>query len=70
MSYIAQIELDDRNLPRYTVLVPVFREANIVGQLIKNLGGIDYPTEKLEVLILIISLCLLLSSTQHILTFY
>ncbi|MBU1249631.1 MAG: glycosyltransferase [Actinobacteria bacterium] len=46
-------ELDDRNLPRYTVLVPVFREANIVGQLIKNLGGIDYPTEKLEVLILI-----------------
>ncbi|MBX9718685.1 MAG: glycosyltransferase [Microbacteriaceae bacterium] len=45
--------LDDRLLPRYTVLVPVFREANIVGQLIRNLGGIDYPTEKLEVLILI-----------------
>ncbi len=49
-----QVELlDDRDLPRYTVLVPVFREANIVGQLIRNLGGIDYPTEKLEVLILI-----------------
>ena len=46
-------ELDDRNLPRYTVLVPVFREANIVGQLINNLGGLDYPTEKLEVLILV-----------------
>lgn len=45
--------LVDRDLPRYTVLVPVFREANIVGQLIRNLGGIDYPTEKLEVLILI-----------------
>lgn len=45
--------LDERSLPRYTVLVPVFREANIVGQLIRNLGGIDYPTEKLEVLILI-----------------
>lgn len=45
--------LDDRDLPRYTVLVPVFREANIVGQLIRNLGGLDYPTEKLEVLILI-----------------
>lgn len=45
--------LDDRELPRYTVLVPVFREANIVGQLIRNLGGLDYPTEKLEVLILI-----------------
>ena len=50
----AQVEaLIDRDLPRYTVLVPVFREANIVGQLIRNLGGIDYPTEKLEVLILI-----------------
>jgi len=45
--------LTDHELPRYSVLVPVFREANIVGQLIRNLGGIDYPTEKLEVLILI-----------------
>lgn len=45
--------LDDRDLPVYTVLVPVFREANIVAQLIDNLGGLDYPTEKLEVLILI-----------------
>ncbi len=45
--------LRDRDLPLYTVLVPVFREANIVGQLIRNLGGLDYPTEKLEVLILI-----------------
>ena len=50
----AQVEaLVDRDLPRYTVLVPVFREANIVGQLIRDLGGLDYPTEKLEVLILI-----------------
>lgn len=50
----AQIHaLNERELPRYTVLVPVFREANIVGQLIRNLGGLDYPTEKLEVLILI-----------------
>ena len=45
--------LTDRDLPKYTVLVPVFREANIIAQLIKNLGGLDYPTEKLEVLILI-----------------
>jgi glycosyltransferase XagB len=45
--------LTDAELPKYTVLVPVFREANIVGQLVRNLGGIDYPTEKLEVLILI-----------------
>ncbi len=46
-------ELTDDELPVYTVLVPVFREANIVGQLVKNLGGIDYPKHKLEILVLI-----------------
>ncbi|WP_207455921.1 glycosyltransferase family 2 protein [Herbiconiux sp. SYSU D00978] len=45
--------LDERELPMYTVLVPVFREANIVAQLVGNLGAIDWPAEKLEVLILI-----------------
>jgi len=45
--------LHDSELPVYTVLVPVFREANIVGQLVGNLGKIDWPAEKLEVLILI-----------------
>ena len=46
-------ELSDDDLPVYTVLVPVFHEANIVAQLIDNLGGLDYPVHRLEVLILI-----------------
>ncbi|TXK17512.1 glycosyltransferase [Homoserinibacter sp. GY 40078] len=45
--------LTDAELPVYTVLVPVFREENIVGRLVENLGRIDYPTHKLEVLVLI-----------------
>lgn len=45
--------LDPADLPVYTVLVPVFREANIVAQLIGNLGGLDYPAEKLEILLLL-----------------
>jgi glycosyltransferase XagB len=45
--------LRDDELPRYTVLVPVFKEANIVPQLVGNLGRIDYPADKLEVLVLI-----------------
>ncbi|MFT4029363.1 MAG: glycosyltransferase [Protaetiibacter sp.] len=45
--------LSDAELPRYTVLVPVFKEANIVSQLVGNLGRIDYPADKLEVLVLI-----------------
>jgi cellulose synthase/poly-beta-1,6-N-acetylglucosamine synthase-like glycosyltransferase len=44
--------LHDVDLPLYTILVPVFHEANIVAQLIENLGGIDYPVDRLEVLIL------------------
>jgi cellulose synthase/poly-beta-1,6-N-acetylglucosamine synthase-like glycosyltransferase len=45
--------LTDAELPTYTVLVPVFKEANIVPQLVGNLGRIDYPADKLEVLVLI-----------------
>ena len=44
---------DDRLLPRYTVLVPVYREANVIGELMDNLGKLDYPAEKLEILVLL-----------------
>lgn len=46
-------ERDDRLLPHYTVLVPVYREANVIGQLMENLGALDYPAEKLEILVLL-----------------
>lgn len=50
----AEVEaLSDSDLPIYTVLVPVFKEANIVAQLVGNLGKLDYPKDKLEVLILL-----------------
>ncbi|MCW3494271.1 glycosyltransferase [Microbacterium sp. SSM24] len=45
--------LRDAEMPMYTVLVPVFREARIVGRLVENLGRLDYPTDKLEVIILV-----------------
>lgn len=45
--------LRDDELPMYTVLVPVFREARIVGRLVENLGRLDYPTDRLEVIILV-----------------
>lgn len=45
--------LTDEELPIYTVLVPVYREANIVADLISNLGQLDYPAEKLEILLLL-----------------
>lgn len=45
--------LRDEDLPTYTVLVPVFREANIVGDLVANLSALDYPREKLQILLLL-----------------
>jgi cellulose synthase/poly-beta-1,6-N-acetylglucosamine synthase-like glycosyltransferase len=43
----------DDELPIYTVLVPVFREANVVGDLVANLSALDYPKEKLQILLLL-----------------
>lgn len=45
--------IPDRDLPVYTLLIPVFREANIVGKLVDNLDKLDYPKSKLQVLILL-----------------
>jgi len=35
--------------PYYTVLVPLFREANMVPQLMSALSELDYPKDKLEI---------------------
>ncbi|MGY1636158.1 glycosyltransferase [Geodermatophilus sp. SYSU D00742] len=45
--------LRDTDLPRYTILVPVYQEAGIVGLLMRNLAALDYPREKLEILLLL-----------------
>jgi cellulose synthase/poly-beta-1,6-N-acetylglucosamine synthase-like glycosyltransferase len=48
-----EVERDDRRLPHYTVLVPAYREANVIGGLMANLAALDYPVEKLEILVLL-----------------
>jgi glycosyltransferase XagB len=45
--------LGEEDLPVYTVLAPLSREADAAGQLIKNLMELDYPVSKLEVLLLL-----------------
>jgi cellulose synthase/poly-beta-1,6-N-acetylglucosamine synthase-like glycosyltransferase len=45
--------LDPAGLPDYTVLVPVYREANVVADLVGNLAALDYPHEKLQILLLL-----------------
>ncbi|MEP9383251.1 glycosyltransferase [Nocardioides cheoyonin] len=43
----------DGSLPIFTILMPVFHEANIVEKLVANIGALDYPKSKLDVLLLL-----------------
>ena len=43
----------DAALPLYTILVPLFREAVVVPQLVASLRALDYPPERLEVMLIV-----------------
>ena len=46
-------DLPDHALPRYTILVPLYKEAAVVGRLLDALGSLDYPRAKLDIKLLI-----------------
>ncbi|MEI2277156.1 glycosyltransferase [Paenarthrobacter ilicis] len=50
---LVEDRVPDADLPVYTILIPVFREANIIDKLLTNLGQLDYPRSKLDVLVLL-----------------
>ncbi len=43
----------DDQLPTFTILVPLYKEAGVVPDLVGNLAALDYPAEKLEILLLL-----------------
>lgn len=45
--------LPDDDLPAYSVIVPLFREAEVVPQLVAALEAIDYPRNRLQLLFVI-----------------
>ena len=45
--------LSDEALPTYSVLVPLYREADVVQDLARAMLALDYPADLLEVLILL-----------------
>lgn len=45
--------LDEDSLPPYTVLVPLYRETAVLDQLTSSLRALDYPPEKLQVILLL-----------------
>jgi len=38
--------------PSYTILCPLYKEARVVPQFVKAMQGLDYPTDKLQILFL------------------
>ncbi|HEX3018286.1 MAG TPA: glycosyltransferase family 2 protein [Caproicibacter sp.] len=46
-------EIDEKNLPVYTILVPVYHEAEVIGTLLHHISAMDYPKYKLDVRILL-----------------
>ncbi|GAB7143784.1 glycosyltransferase family 2 protein [Mycobacterium riyadhense] len=46
-------ELADEALPTYTVLVPAYREEEVIGDLVRCLAKLNYPADRLEVLFLV-----------------
>lgn len=43
----------DSRLPRYTILVPAYDEPDVVGDLLAAMGRLEYPADKMEVLLLL-----------------
>jgi len=41
---------EPEELPRYTLIVPLYREGGVVPALVAALSSLDYPREKLEIL--------------------
>jgi glycosyltransferase XagB len=44
--------VESRTLPVYSILVPVFKEARVIGTLLRALRELDYPADKLDIILL------------------
>lgn len=43
----------DDELPIYTVLVPAYREPEVIGKVIRSVAALEYPTDRLDVRLLL-----------------
>ncbi len=46
-------QLRDDELPMYTILLPVFKEASMIDQLVAGIVALDYPQDRLDVKLLL-----------------
>jgi glycosyltransferase XagB len=49
----AVVSVEDPELPTYTILLPMYGEAQMIAQLVREIGELDYPVERLQVLCLL-----------------
>ncbi len=45
--------IDDSDLPVYTILIPLYKEANIAGKIVRSMERIEYPRDKLDIKLLL-----------------
>ena len=50
---IAEPSLADEDLPGYSLIVPLYREASVAAELVANLSRLDYPRDRFQVLIVL-----------------
>jgi hypothetical protein len=50
---VAAPPLPDEALPAYTVIAPLYREASVAAELIAALERLDYPRDRLQVLVML-----------------
>lgn len=43
------VSVSDRDLPIYTILIPLYREANVARDIVSAIASLNYPREKLDV---------------------
>jgi glycosyltransferase XagB len=46
------VSIDQRSLPIYTILIPLYKEGGIVRRLVRDLDALDYPRTRLDVKLL------------------
>jgi glycosyltransferase XagB len=49
----AIVTVEDPELPDYTILLPMYGEAQMIAQLVREVGELEYPVEHLQVLCLL-----------------
>jgi cellulose synthase/poly-beta-1,6-N-acetylglucosamine synthase-like glycosyltransferase len=47
------LAVPESDLPFYTVLIPAYREASVINNLVEHIAHLDYPVGRLEVLLLV-----------------